>query len=600
MADMQTQSPTHTPQHTHSAHRPIDLTTTKIKKPEKNTKPTEHSDESAHSRDTPSTTTIRTPVADIAIVDSPDIETQPSLQEKSVQSASQPTVDPPPASDTDARCMAGPPGQDTQHVSDVPHGVHELTTVPIEAQAQQIYDAVNARRSTFEEPTIWGTVINANGIGNMYKGDSLAKHVLRGDWDVIHITETHVSRDQRERAVDDIETYLFDKVTAQRYPQAERGKHRYVAHFNTYDEGGGGVRRAGTAFIHKAMHKYAIYMGLTPQGIPTNHELFKQREGRYIIAQSLDPTRRDDEVVVYAPNTGLDSSQFPHTKEVLSRLQALQTHYSEHLPQRQLSIMGDFNIIRHPTHVRMGSIQGEQATREVYKLVGGQLIPSIRQCEMSLLRNTIMPAHSTRVLETTQGATNLQHTAIMNTGWIPGVPKKKVISLVLDGIIATGPSCPTTDRACGYIYTSNTTPAGSNQARAKIEHLHTDRGWISYGKVLRRQTNRDSLHLVFELVLPRLARQAVYELSGFHGQDTWEIRKDIWKGTVMSLTHVMRNLQISPGRAKSVPIGTWAHILHEYTSQIHIVEAADMHETHQNAARQSTEILCAMAPVFRN
>ena len=251
MADMQTQSPTHTPQHTHSAHRPIDLTTTKIKNPEKNTKPTEHSDESAHSRDTPSTTTIRTPVADIAIVDSPDIETQPSLQEKSVQSASQPTVDPPPASDTDARCMAGPPGQDTQHVSDVPHGVHELTTVPIEAQAQQIYDTVNARRSTFEEPTIWGTVINANGIGNMYKGDSLAKHVLRGDWDVIHITETHVSRDQRERAVDDIETYLFDKVTAQRYPQEERSKHRYVAHFNTYDEGGGVCAEQGQRLYTK-------------------------------------------------------------------------------------------------------------------------------------------------------------------------------------------------------------------------------------------------------------------------------------------------------------------------------------------------------------
>ena len=166
-----------------------------------------------------------------------------------------------------------------------------------------------------------------------------------------------------------------------------------------------------------------------------------------------------------------------------------------------------------------------------------------------------------------------------------GVSKKKVISLVLDGIIATGPSCPTTDPACGYIHTANTTPAGSNQARAKIEHLYTDHGWITYGKILRRQTNRDSLHLVFELVLPRLAKQAVYELSGFHGQSTWEIRKDIWKGTITSLTHVMRNLHVSPGRAKAAPLGTWAHIHHEYTSQIPIVETADMHATQQDTVR---------------
>ena len=119
-------------------------------------------------------------------------------------------------------------------------------------------------------------------------------------------------------------------------------------------------------------------MGLTPQGTPTNHERYKQREGRYIIAQSLDPARRDDEVVVYVPHTGLDSSQFSHMKEVLSRLEMLQTHYAEHLPQRQLSIMGDLNVIRHPTHVRVGKTRGEKATNVVRDMVGGQLIPSIR------------------------------------------------------------------------------------------------------------------------------------------------------------------------------------------------------------------------------
>ena len=78
---------------------------------------------------------------------------------------------------------------DTQgDIQDRPHDIWELETAPIETQARQIYEQVKTKRSTHDEPTVWGTVINANGINNMYKGDSLAIHTLRGDWDVIHIT----------------------------------------------------------------------------------------------------------------------------------------------------------------------------------------------------------------------------------------------------------------------------------------------------------------------------------------------------------------------------------------------------------------------------
>jgi len=375
-----------------------------------------------------------------------------------------------------------------------------------------------------------------------WKDDGHAQFEMmkRLDVSAFFITETHGSDPQRQ----------CEEKAIQHVMEAQVGG-SWTAYLCSHKE----KRQAGVGIVVRNDWNHRIWWGLDEDGKPLAYRDNDNKQGRYLIMESMDISDVDDYIVYYAPNSGTDQRTLKEQIRLAEKIAAAAAYWKRFKPERQLHIVGDFNFSsRHDQHLVNGSeadptqmlnakgcTQGMASARDSESRMNTELFNNAGMIDVEARRATMTGAR-----ERTTVRLDFKHLAALKTlrksDWAGGHKVNARVDKVY---------------TCSRMIQDDATYGDRNKLGMRfvcLEYLQFDPGHgddvtagsdhaTMYAIQRRRQcSTREGMGWILSTCAPFLVRDAACHIAGVHDGVERDVTLMAAKKSITSLQAVLRHM----------------------------------------------------------